>query len=107
MGEAERGDIAPRVRVTFWCANGHQTTPSFSTEAGIAVPTVWDCPRCGFPAGPDQDNPPSPARVEPYKTQLAYVKAGRTWAMAQRRPYRGTTRFHGYPSAHWPARPNR
>ena len=78
MGEAERGDIAPRVRVTFWCANGHQTTPSFSTEAGIAVPTVWDCPRCGFPSGPDQDNPPSPARVEPYKTHLAYVKERRS-----------------------------
>jgi hypothetical protein len=28
MGEAERGDSAPRHRVVFWCANGHETRPS-------------------------------------------------------------------------------
>lgn len=78
MGEAERGDVAPRVRISFWCANGHQTTPSFSTDAGSGVPEQWDCPRCGFPAGQDRDNPPSPTKVEPYKTHLAYVKERRS-----------------------------
>jgi hypothetical protein len=37
-------------------------------------------PRCGFPAGQDPENPPSPPRTEPYKTHLAYVKERRTAA---------------------------
>jgi len=76
MGEAERGDAAPRHRVTFYCANDHETRPSFATEA--AVPETWDCPRCGLPAGRDKDNPPAAPRVEPYKTHLAYVKERRS-----------------------------
>ena len=39
MGEAERGDAAPRQRITFWCANGHETKPSFASDA--AVPETW------------------------------------------------------------------
>ncbi|WP_425569372.1 RNA polymerase-binding protein RbpA [Nonomuraea salmonea] len=42
MGEAERGEAAPRVRVSFWCANMHETRPSFASDA--AVPELWDCP---------------------------------------------------------------
>ncbi|QVQ52130.1 RNA polymerase-binding protein RbpA [Spiractinospora alimapuensis] len=76
MGEAERGDTAPRVRVSFYCANRHETVPSFASEA--AVPEEWDCPRCGFPAGKERDNPPAPPRTEPYKTHLAYVKERRS-----------------------------
>ena len=83
MGEAERGDTAPRFRISYWCANGHQTQPSFSEEAGVSPPEVWDCPRCGFPAGQDQHNPPSAPRNEPYKTHLAYVKERRSDAEAQ------------------------
>ena len=76
MGESERGEAAPRVMISFWCAQGHETTPSFSAE--VAVPITWDCPRCGYPAGRDQDNPPDPPRTEPYKTHLAYVKERRS-----------------------------
>lgn len=83
MGEAERGDAAPRVTISFYCSNGHATTPSFSLDATEAVPELWDCPRCGFPAGQDPDNPPQPSRVEPYKTHLAYVKERRTDADGQ------------------------
>jgi hypothetical protein len=75
MGEAERGDSAPRHRVSFWCAKGHESRPSFSDEA--AIPETWDCPRCGLPAGRDRENPPSPPKNEPYKTHLAYVKERR------------------------------
>jgi hypothetical protein len=75
MGEAERGEAAPRVRVTFWCANKHETRPSFAADAG--VPETWDCPRCGFPAGRDKDNPPAQVKTEPYKTHLAYVRERR------------------------------
>ena len=49
MGEAERGEAAPRRRVPFWCAQGHETQVSFASEA--EVPELWDCPRCGLPAG--------------------------------------------------------
>jgi hypothetical protein len=76
MGEAERGDSAPRHRVSFWCSNGHETRPSFATEA--AIPDQWDCPKCGYPASRDKANPPAPPRNEPYKTHLAYVRERRT-----------------------------
>ncbi len=76
MGETERGEAAPRVVVSFWCANGHETRPQFATD--VPIPQVWDCPRCGYPAGPDPDNPPAPPRIEPYKTHLAYVKERRS-----------------------------
>jgi hypothetical protein len=66
------------MRVSYWCANGHESRPSFSEEQGVLAPEVWDCPRCGFPAGRDQDNPPAPPRTEPYKTHLAYVKERRS-----------------------------
>ena len=75
MGEAERGEAAPRVRVSFWCCNRHQTIPSFACDA--AIPEFWDCPRCGLPAGQDEANPPAPPHAEPYKTHLAYVKERR------------------------------
>ena len=58
MGEAERGEAAPRQRISFFCANGHESRPAFADEA--AVPETWDCPRCGFPAGQDKANPPAP-----------------------------------------------
>lgn len=75
MGEAERGESAPRQRVSFWCANRHESRPSFAADA--AIPDVWDCPRCGFPANRDRDNPPAPPKNEPYKTHLAYVRERR------------------------------
>ena len=83
MGEAERGETAPRFRISYWCANGHETRPIFSEDVGVAPPEFWDCPRCGFPAGQDQYNPPSPPRNEPYKTHLAYVKERRSDADGQ------------------------
>ena len=76
MGEAERGEAAPRRRIPFWCANGHDTHVAFASDADI--PELWDCPRCGFPAGRDPQAPPDPPRTEPYKTHLAYVKERRS-----------------------------
>jgi hypothetical protein len=75
MGEAERGEAAPRVRIVFFCANGHESPQFFSDEA--SVPEVWDCPRCGLPAGQDKAAPPAAVKVEPYKTHLAYVRERR------------------------------
>ena len=78
MGEAERGDAAPRVWISYWCANGHETRPSFAEEAAAEAPVTRDCPRCWFPAGQDTDAPPAPSKHETYKTHLAYVKERRS-----------------------------
>lgn len=76
MGEAERGDAAPRLYVSYFCANRHETRPAFAADA--AIPEQWDCPRCGLPANLDAENPPEPPRTVPYKTHLAYVKERRS-----------------------------
>jgi len=81
LGETERGDLIERVAVTFWCATGHVTRPQFAATAPI--PDVWDCHRCGQPAGRDQDNPPPALTVEPYKTHLAYLRERRSDADAE------------------------
>ncbi len=76
MGEAERGEAAPRKAITYFCVNDHETVLNFSVEA--EEPESWDCPRCGMPASVDSDNRPDAPRVEPYKTHLAYVKERRS-----------------------------
>jgi hypothetical protein len=76
MGEAERGESAPRQQVTFFCNNNHTTVLHFAMEA--EVPASWDCPRCGMPASVDADNRPTAPKIEPYKTHLAYVKERRS-----------------------------
>ncbi|GAA4577537.1 RNA polymerase-binding protein RbpA [Micromonospora coerulea] len=72
----ERSAPAPRRAVAYWCRNDHQVEILIAAEA--EAPPVWDCPRCGQPAGPDAQNPPGRARTEPYKSHLAYVKERRT-----------------------------
>ena len=81
MGEAERGEAAPRQAVTYFCYNDHQTVLNFAVEA--EVPESWDCPRCGMPASPDAENRPTAPKIEPYKTHLAYVKERRSDDEAQ------------------------
>ncbi len=76
MGEAERGQAAPRQTIEFFCAKDHRTTLQFAIEA--EVPLEWDCPRCGLPASRDAENRPDAPRTEPYKTHLAYVKERRS-----------------------------
>lgn len=76
MGEADRGEVAARRRLNYYCANGHTTRLSFAVEA--EVPQMWDCPHCGAPAGRDEEMPPQAQRVEPFKTHLAYVKERRS-----------------------------
>lgn len=81
MGEAERGDSAPRTQVAYYCANNHVTRPAFAAEA--VVPDTWDCARCGLPANLDSENPPPPPKTQPYKTHLAYVKERRAAGEAE------------------------
>ena len=81
MGEAERGEAAPRKSVTYFCSRDHETILQFSVEA--EVPASWDCPRCGMPASVDEQNRPTAPKIEPYKTHLAYVKERRSEDEAQ------------------------
>jgi hypothetical protein len=76
MGEPERGDLAPRTTASYWCGNGHHTQPSFAV--GAEIPVLWDCPRCGLPAGPDPDDTPVPSGNTPFKTHLGYVRQRRS-----------------------------
>ena len=76
MGEAERGEAAPRRAVSYFCANEHRSVITFAVEA--TAPDSWDCPKCGLPAGRDSENAPPPTKIEPYKTHLAYVKERRS-----------------------------
>jgi hypothetical protein len=76
MRPDERSEPAPRREVNYFCAAGHDSIVKFAAEA--APPEVWDCPRCGQPAGLDRQNPPGRMRAEPYKSHLAYVKERRS-----------------------------
>ncbi|MGI5519658.1 RNA polymerase-binding protein RbpA [Micromonospora sp. CA-259024] len=76
MRPDERHQPAPRQDVTYWCRNDHRIDIRIAAEA--EAPPLWDCPRCGLPAGRDAQNPPGRVRAEPYKSHLAYVKERRT-----------------------------
>lgn len=79
MGEQDRGLKAERIQRSYFCTNGHVSSPFFaaSIEDG-EIPELIDCPNCGLPAGQDEANPPQLPKHEPYKTHLAYVKERRT-----------------------------
>ena len=81
MRPDERSEPAPRRQVTYYCAAGHDSHIWLAAEA--PAPQTWDCPRCGQPAGLDEQNPPGRSRAEPYKTHLAYVKERRSEEDAQ------------------------
>ncbi len=76
MRPDERSEPAPRREVKYFCAAGHACEVLFAAE--VSAPEMWDCPRCGQPAGLDRQNPPGRNRAEPYKSHLAYVKERRS-----------------------------
>lgn len=79
MGEQDRGHHVERISRTYYCSNGHESNPHFAATVNLEdIPVEIDCPNCGLPAGTDKANPPTVAKVEPYKTHLAYVKERRT-----------------------------
>lgn len=79
MGEQDRGHQVERVTLSFFCSSGHEFHPQFAANiAPEELPAEMDCPNCGLPAGLDKANPPEVAKIEPYKTHLAYVKERRT-----------------------------
>jgi len=83
MGEQDRGYHTERVAVAYWDALGNQTIRHFAANLPAEeIPELIDSPQSGLPAGRDKENPPSLAKLEPYKTHLAYVKERRTEAEA-------------------------
>src|SRR3954468_20225712 len=81
MGEAERGEAAPRQAVTYFCSHEHRSVVTFAVDA--VVPDSWEWPRCGLPASLDSDNPPPPPRTGPSKHHLASAKERRSDAEAE------------------------
>jgi hypothetical protein len=79
MGEQDRGYHAERVQVSYWDELGNETVRFFAANLpDDEIPATIDSPQSGLPAGRDKANPPSVAKLEPYKTHLAYVKERRT-----------------------------
>lgn len=79
MGEQDRGHHVAKITRSFYCSNGHESHSMYAaTVAPEDIPVEIDCPNCGFPAGTDKANPPQVAKIEPYKTHLAYVKERRS-----------------------------
>ena len=84
MGEQDRGFHADRVAVSYWDALGNETVRYFAANLPEEeIPETIDSPQSGLPAGRDKDNPPLVAKMEPYKTHLAYVKERRTEQVAE------------------------
>ncbi|MCU1405746.1 MAG: electron transport protein [Glaciihabitans sp.] len=79
MGEQDRGYHADRIKVSYWDELGNETVRYFAANLPEEeIPDIIDSPPTGLPAGRDKENPPSVAKLEPYKTHLAYVKERRT-----------------------------
>lgn len=79
MGERERGIPVEKQTIPYYCGMGHTYQANFAASVtSEEIPAELDCPNCGLPAGRDSKNPPQLAKVEPYKTHLAYVKERRT-----------------------------
>ena len=79
MGEQDRGFHADRIQVSYWDELGNETVRNFAANLPEEeIPDIIDSPPTGLPAGRDKNNPPSVAKLEPYKTHLAYVKERRT-----------------------------
>ena len=84
MGEQDRGYHADRVAVSYWDALGNETVRYFAANLPAEeIPETIDSPSTGLPAGRDRENPPQLAKLEPYKTHLAYVKERRSDAEAE------------------------
>ena len=100
MGEQDRGYHAERVQISYWDELGNETVRFFAANLpDDEIPLTIDSPQSGLPAGRDKENPPSVAKLEPYKTHLAYVKERRSEeeaanlleeALVQLRARRGT-----------------
>jgi hypothetical protein len=81
QGDGPPGEQLPRICVSYWCIQGHETRPVFVKLPDDQIPEAWDCRRCGKPAsrhpGAAQDPVPSDD-ADGYKSHLDYVKERRS-----------------------------
>ena len=80
MGEAERGEAAPRQAVTYFCSHEHRSVVDLLHRGRRAGLLGLPASAASRPA--DSENPPPAPKIEPYKTHLAYVKERRSDAEA-------------------------
>jgi len=74
----------PRIRVSYWCAKGHETQPVFLKMPEDQIPRSWDCRRCGGPATRDgQAVGPEDLFDDGSKSHLEYVKERRSGQEAE------------------------
>ena len=76
MGEAERGEAAPRRYVSFYCADGHGDDPELRRRG--QYPGDLGLPELRIPRRPRSGQSAYTPKIEPYKTHLAYVKERRS-----------------------------
>ncbi|MET1021739.1 MAG: RNA polymerase-binding protein RbpA [Arthrobacter sp.] len=70
---------SPRIRVTYYCAKGHETPLVFARIPDDQVPGVWDCRRCGGAATRDEAQfALEETQADGFKSHLEYVKERRS-----------------------------
>ncbi|SLJ97096.1 RNA polymerase-binding protein RbpA [Arthrobacter sp. P2b] len=76
----DHGSALPRIRVSYWCAKGHETQPVFLKLPEDQIPVMWDCRRCGGPASRDGQSAAAAAddMDDGFKSHLEYVKERRS-----------------------------
>jgi hypothetical protein len=73
------GESLPRIRISFWCAKGHETRLVFLKLPDDQIPVEWDCPKCGEPSSRIPGNLPDGRHDdEAFKSHLQYVKERRS-----------------------------
>ncbi|WP_323961787.1 RNA polymerase-binding protein RbpA [Arthrobacter sp. JZ12] len=75
--ERVRGAV-DRTVVSYWCVDGHETRPTFAKLTDEEIPEIWECGRCGRPAGRSPGVELNIDGDEPFKSHLQYVKERRT-----------------------------
>lgn len=68
--------------MSYWCVDGHETRPTFAKLSDAEIPEIWECGRCGRPAGRSPGVDLNFDGDEPFKSHLQYVKERRTEAEA-------------------------
>jgi hypothetical protein len=75
----DHGKALPRIRVSYWCAKGHETALVFLKLPEDQIPLIWDCRRCGTAASREgQEAAAADAMDGGYKSHLEYVKERRS-----------------------------
>ncbi|WP_461174801.1 RNA polymerase-binding protein RbpA [Arthrobacter sp. Z1-9] len=77
--DEDHKESLPRVRISYWCAKGHETRLVFLDLPDDQLPAVWNCRRCGAVAARDGvAAAEADAPDDGYKSHLEYVKERRS-----------------------------